>query len=360
MSKQGESQSSEKIVFLWLVAFVVFYYTAQYFAPYFLMVWKWIRVFELVPLMRFDIIKKVLTYDWLSYDAAFDYVNDYVWAFYRWLGIPLVAIGIYYQKYIQVDDWLMEHYLNGVYNRFPWLSIIYKPPTGMGFTKKMPFIRVGDNHEYLDPVFPRGMKPLDFLNKYRENLSDILKRQVGPLIRLKGNNIDWQDQWAKKIAEECYKLIPNKSSMPGGVTWRNEAWDRCYQTHRFERTFAIGMLSEARRFGVIAPAEFLWLRLEAGKELKKGNDSAFILWRGVCCFGGRCAFPESVGMLLHMLYEKHLTEYQKKHKNDAKIIYQMKGSPWVFNAVAAFFELEKMVLSSPDSVKGDDDNDNEE
>jgi hypothetical protein len=348
MSHGGGQNSYDNSFVMMVFVLALFaggYFLIQYFsAPILQYFWKYLRAIELGLTFRFGEAIQVINHPWLKYDHVFSYVNNEVWKYFQWLSVPLLVVAVA-KLFQNSGNWTMENYLDVIYKRFPWLAFIFSAPDKPNLlTKKAPFIVIGPQIEYKNLVFPDGEEPLDFLEKNSHDLTNVLVKQLGPRLETKNKKLVWKDKWAKQVAEQCYKMIPNKKPTPDALSWQAEAWNNCFNTHRFERTFALGMLESARKFGVISPAEFFYLR--AGAALKDGkfDRDAFLMWRAVCCFGGRTAFPESSGIMSHYLYEKSLNNHLKKHPEDKAIAFHMRNEPYVTTAIESFAEMKKIIM----------------
>ena len=351
-AKQG--QGNEDFSFTVIMVFVLMLMGLAMFFMYkadlVLIPWKFLRAAELVVSLQFETLNKMWNYSFVEYGKAFDYTNDRVWMVYRWCGLPILIIGGF--KLTQVKFlWSMEDTLSVGYQRFKWLRLVFDPATGLKITKKFPFISMGLKHTFPKVDFPSGVEPMVFFNNNRETLPEVLKTQLGPSIKIVNKKIEWADVFAKEVAYECYKRIPDKRPTPESKSWREMAWETCVKNHRFERTFAIGMLQAARDFGVYnVTADLLHLRLKAGSELKKKNLGLFSFWRALISFGGKTAYPEGAGIICHYYFEKALTDYLVTNPDDRQIAHYLRAQPWIKNAMDSFFELEQIIENSPDVI----------
>lgn len=351
MSKQG---SNEDFSFTVIVVIMLVIMAAALFVMYkadlVLIPWKYLRALELVVSLQFDTLSKMWNYNFNDYNKAFDFVNERVWMVYRWFGIPVVILGVVALKKINFM-WTMEDTLAVGYQRFKWLQLVFKPASGVVFIKKFPFISLQFAHTFPKVDWVEGLEPIDFFKKNRETLPEVLKAQLGPPIKIEQKKIVWQDQFAKEVALECYKKIPDKRPTPESKSWREQAWENCVKNHRFERTFALGMLQSARDFGVYnVTSELLYLRVKAGNELKKNNPGLLSFWRALISFGGKTAYAEGSGIICHYYFEKALTDYLVTSPDDRQIAHYLRAQPWVKNAMDSFFELDQVIENSPDVV----------
>lgn len=346
-NNQGDMSLSVIIILLLLLFGLIWAVTA--YSQIVLIPWKGVRLFELAISFQWETMVKLWHASVVTYDERFDYVNDRVWNAARFLSIPMAYLT--YRAFKSVNfGWTMENHLPVIFGRFRWLSLVVELPKGLKVEKKFPFFKFSAEPNYLDVDFPDGIEPLDFFAKYREDLPERLKKQLGPMIKTKDKRIVWADQYAKDLAMECYKRIPDKRPMPEAKSWRENAWQDCVQNHRFERTFALGMLQAARDFGVMSAMEVLYLRKAAGMELKKNNDGAFSFWRAVVSFGGRCVYAEGAGIVCHYYFEKRLTDYLVTNPNDKQVAHYLRAQPWIKNALDSFFDVDNTVLNAPDVV----------
>lgn len=333
------------MVCLFGIVWVIMEYSAIVLIP-----WKILRLFELGISFQWVTFQKLLNANITKYEhPAFSYVNERVWFAARFLAIPMLYLTFRAFKSVNFM-WNMEDQLQVLFQRFRWLSVVVEMPRGLHVTKKFPFIKFTIAPTYLDPDLPAGIEPLDFFAKYREDLPERLKAQLGPMIKAKNKKIVWADKYAEGLAMECYRRIPDKKPMPDAKSWREQAWQTCVQNHRYERTFALGMLQAARDFGVMSAMEVLYLRKIAGIELKKKNEGAFFFWRAIVSFGGRCVYPEGAGIICHYYFEKGLTDYLVANPNDRQVAHYLRAQPWIKNALDSFFDVENTVLNAPDVV----------
>lgn len=344
---QGDATLSV-IVFGMLILFGMLWAVTAY-SEIILIPWKALRLTELALSFQWGTLMKLWNANINTYDARFDYINERVWFASRALAIPMVYFTFKAFKSVNFM-WNMEDHLQVIYQRFRWLSLVVELPKGIQFTKKFPFVRLSIVPNFLDFEFPEGIEPLDFFAKYREDLPERLKKQLGPMIKTKDKKIVWADKYAYELAMECYKRIPDKRPMPTAKSWREQAWQTCVQNHRFERTFALGMLQAARDFGVMSAMEVLYLRKAAGLELKNNNDGAFSFWRAIVSFGGRCVYAEGAGIVCHYYFEKGLTDYLVSNPNDRQVAHYLRAQPWIKNALDSFFDVDNTVLNAPDVV----------
>lgn len=347
--KQDQGDMSLSVIVLALLAIFGLIWAITAYAEIVLIPWKGIRLMELALSFQWGTLIKLWDANIVTYDQRFDYVNDQVWWAARFLAIPMAYFTFKAFKSVNFM-WNMENHIQVIYARFRWLSLVVEMPKGIQFMKKFPFVRVSLEPNYLDVSFPEGIEPLDFFAKYREDLPERLKNQLGPMIKTKDKKIVWADKYAKDLAMECYKRIPDKRPMPDAKSWREQAWQNCVQNHRFERTFALGMLQAARDFGVMSAMEVLYLRKAAGLELQQNNEGAFNFWRAVVSFGGRCVYSEGAGIICHYYFEKGLTDYLVTNPNDKQVAHYLRAQPWIKNALDSFFDVDNTVLNAPDVV----------
>ena len=250
MSKQGSNEDfSFTIIMTIMIVLMAIGAFFIYKADMVLIPWKYIRAAELAATFQLETLSKMWNYSFTSYNAAFDFVNERVWNAYRWLGVPIIVIGLI--KMTKVNfNWTMEDTLAVGYQRFKWLQLVFVPASGIRLIKKFPFISIDLAHSFPKVELPNGVDPIDYFKQHRDNLPEVLKAQLGPQIKIEDKKIMWQDQFAKEVAYECYKKIPDKKPTPDSKSWREMAWQNCVQNHRYERTFALGMLQAARDFGV--------------------------------------------------------------------------------------------------------------
>ncbi len=346
---QQNDMSLSAVVFIMVILFVSVWAVSAYSAAI-LIPWKYLRMLELGVSFQWGTLVKLWQSDITTYDARFDYVNERVWFAARFLAIPMAYFAFKALQRVNMG-WTMEDHLQVLFTRFkPWLSLVVQMPKGLQLTKKPPFIKMDLMPNFLDPEFPEGIEPLDYFAKYREDLPERLKDQLGPMIKTQDKKIVWRDKYAHQLAMECYKRIPDKRPTPDAKSWRENAWQTCVQNHRFERTFALGMLQFARDFGVMSAMEVLYLRKAAGEELKKNNEGAFHFWRAVVSFGGRCVYPEGAGIICHYYFEKGLTDYLVTNPNDRQVAHYLRAQPWIKNALDSFFDVDNTVLNAPDVV----------
>jgi hypothetical protein len=316
----------------------------------FLLPWKYIRAVELGATLQIDLMNQVLGFDFISYDEKVSYVNNRMAIMFRGAAALLLLHALYYFKMSFQPAWSMEAYLDGIYSRFSWLEVVYHSPNGIGFIRKFPFITVDLKHHYPDVEFPIGVEPMDYYAKFEDSLPDELKSQIGPALKIQDRKIAWTDKYAEAVAHECFRRIPNKKPSPEEKSWREQAWQRCVETHKFERTFALGMLQSARDFGVLNATEMLHIRRSAGRELKNGNSGTFYLWRAMISLGGRTAYAEGAGIICHYNFERALTEYLVTNPSDRQIVSFMRKKPWVNNAVSSFSAVRDVIMKSPDVI----------
>ena len=349
--KGGGEQGDQGLWFAFMFLALVFggMWAFSHFSAYVLIPWKWVRMAELAVTFQWDTLGKLWASNITTYDQRFDYVNDRAGLALRWLALPL---GYFAWKAMQTQrmGWSMENHLEVLFERFRWLSLIMDKPVGLTWSKKFPFVSADFKVNYKSVKFPEGVEPLDFFDKHKDNLPEVLKEQLGPLIKTKDRKIVWADKYAEKLALTFYKMIPDKRPKPGAKSWREEAWANCVKTHRYERTFALGMMEAARRFGVISAVEQLDLRLSAAKELEQKKEGAFHLWRAIVSLGGRCVYSEGAGILCHYYFEKGLTDYLVEHPNDVEVAHYLRAQPWIKNASKSFQEVYDIVMNAPDVV----------
>lgn len=349
--KQGSNEDfSFTVIIVIMIAIMAVAMFFMYKADLVLIPWKFLRAAELAATFQFETLSKMWAYNFTDYNKAFDHVNERVWMVYRWLGIPVLVIGL--MKLLKVNFmWSMEDTLAVGYNRFKWLKLVFKPADGLVFSTKFPFITFKLKHDFPKVDWPDGMEPIDYFKANRETLPEVLKSQLGPQLKIEDKKIVWRDSFAKEVAYECFKRIPDKKPTPTSRSWREQAWDTCVKNHRFERTFALGMLQAARDFGVYnATSELLHLRVKAGEELKKNNTGLFSFWRALISFGGKTAYAEGSGIICHYYFEKALTDYLVTSPDDTQIAHYLRAQPWIKNAMDSFFELDQVIENSPDVV----------
>jgi len=343
---QGDLSLSAVAFFMILLAvlvWAVYAYSAAMLVP-----WKALRLVELALSFQWGLMIDLWNANITTYDRRFDYVNDRVWIAARFLAIPM---GYFAFKALKNAHflWQMDDHLQVLYGRFKWLHMIMTMPRGFVFRKKFPFFIFEMAPTFLDVYFPEGEEPLDYFEKYRDVLPEKLKNQIGPLIKTKDKKIVWQDKNAEKLVMECYKRIPDKRPLPNAPSWREQAWTTCVQNHRYERTFALGMLAAARRFGVMSAVELLELRRQAGFDIKNNKDyNAFFFWRAVISFGGRCVYSEGAGIICHYYFECGLTDYLTQHPEDKQVAHYLRAQPWIKNALDSFFDVYNTVMNAPD------------
>ena len=347
--KQNQGDMSLSAIVAAIVALVAFIWAVDHYSAQILIPWKAIRLVELAFSFQWELMGKVWNSSITTYDKKFEYVNASVWSAYKWIAIPMGYFVYRAAKSVNFL-WTMEDHLQVIYGRFRWISIVMDLPKGIHIVKKFPFIKIAIMPEYLEVDFPEGVEPLDYFAKYREDLPEKLKQQLGPMIKTKDKKIVWQDKYAYEVALECYKRIPDKKPLPTAKSWREQAWQNCVQNHRYERTFALGMLQAARDFGVMSAMEMLHLRKLAGMELKNKNEGLFHFWRSIVSFGGRCVYPEGAGIICHYYFEKALTDYLTTNPQDKQVAHYLRAQPWIKNALDSFFDVDNTVLNSPDVV----------
>lgn len=350
MAQQNSPDHSLSIVVVIIALMMLGAWLVQDQPWIFLLPWKYLRVAELAGTFQFTLMHQVLEHDFIAFDDKVAFVNSRVAFVFRGGCALLLLHALYYFKMSLQPAWSMEAYLDGVYNRFRWLEVVYHSPKGIGFKKTFPFVTVDLKHSYPDVEFPIGMEPMDYYAKYEETLPEELKLQVGPELTVVDRKIVWSDKYAEELANDCFRRIPNKRPSPEAKSWREQAWQRCVETHKFERTFALGMLQSARDFGVLNATEMLHIRRAAGHELKKGNPGTFYLWRAMISLGGRTAYAEGAGIICHYHFERSLTEYLVTNPSDHQIVRFMRKKPWVNNAVTSFSEVRDVIMNSPDVI----------
>lgn len=345
MASQGGSGGDGGFTSMLLLAAAAIgiYLAVLNFAEYVLIPWKWLRSAEMMLIFHFPAALEVAGYPWAAYDHNFHKVNDLVWSFYRFAGLPMIVIA-YATLLRNGGAWSMEHYIDIVYKRFGWLSLISTVREKDSiFSFEKPFVHLNVRVKYNDIKFREGADPIQFFEENEKNLLEVLKKQLGPRLVLKNGKIEWKDRHAKKVAEKCLSMIPDKAPLKGAPSWRKTAWQRCLRSHRFERTFAIGMLQEARNFGVVGWSNFLYLRaIASGKT--DDPESAFVLWRAIVSLGGKTYFPEAAGIMSHYLYEKSLNVHLRRNPQDAEIVYGMRGDPSLQNAVEGFTGMKETIF----------------
>lgn len=353
MSKGSGGQAPDNSL-SYIVALVVLIFVGYWaFDKYqwaILIPWKWLRVTELALTGQFDMVMKIINFNFTEFGIHYEYVNQRVYIAFRILTVFVILHAVYYFRMNAKPGWSMEEYLYSIYNRFAWLAVVYDPPKGLSLKKSFPFIAFEFAHKYTDVEFPEGVEPLTYLATFEAVLPEKLKGQIGPALTIKNKQVVWADKYAKEVALECFKRIPDKRPSPDAKSWREQAWQRCVATHRFERTFALGMMQAARDFGVMNAAEMLHIRRSAGMELQSKNDGAFHLWRAMISLGGRAVYAEGAGIVCHYHFEKALTDYLVTHPDDGQIVHFMRGKPWVVNALNSFTEVRDIVMNSPDVI----------
>jgi hypothetical protein len=350
MNKNNQEDMSLSVIVFICILLGAIIWAVSAFAPQVLVPWKWIRAAELAVTFQWETLSKMWAYEFKEYGKAFNYVNEQVWDVLKWLCIPIGYSAWKAAQQVNLN-WTMEDHLQVLFGRFRWLNVVMRVPSGIGLSKKFPFVTFDMFVTYTNVEFPIGLEPLDYFAKYRENLPDVLKGQLGPMVKIKDKKIVWQDKFAEEVAMTCYKRIPNtKGTVDAKKTWREQAWASCSQNHRFERTFALGMLQAARDFGVLSAIEFLHLRKLAAVELKKNNRGLFEFWRAIVSLGGRCVYPEGAGIICHYYFEKALTDYLTTNPNDKEVAHYMRAQPWIKNALDSFFDVDRTVMQAPDVV----------
>lgn len=349
MSKNNQEDMSMHAAAFFIILILIAWWAVGHFAEALLVPWKYLRAFELAISFQWELLGKMWNYNFKSYGKAFDATNEAVWSVAKYLCIPMAFIA--WKAMLKVNlNWAMEDHLQVLYQRFRWLEVTFRPPGGFSFTKKFPFVKLDLMATFHDVEFPHGIEPLDYFAKHRDSLPEVLKGQLGPMIKIENKKIVWRDKFAQEVAMACYKRIPDKKPSPTARTWREQAWFNCVQNHRYERTFALGMLQAARDFGVLSAMELLHLRKLAGKELASGKKGLFEFWRAIVSLGGRCVYPEGAGIICHFHFEKALTDYLTTNPGDREVAHYMRAQPWVTNALDSFFDVDQTVMNSPDVV----------
>jgi len=347
--KNNQGDMSLSFIVLGILLLFGLVWAASAYSEYILKLWKALRLVELAISFQWTLLTQLWNAEIVTYDARFDFVNERIWSIYKWLAIPMGYFAWKAANRVH-SNWTMEDHLQVLYGRFPWLHIVFTKPQGVSFKKTFPFIKVSLLTTYNDVEFPEGVEPLDYFKKYRDVLPEKLKSQLGPMLKIKDKQIVWQDKYAHELVMACYRRIPDKCPTPDAKSWRAQAWQNCVKSHRYERTFALGMLQEARDLGVMSAMEILHLRKAAGLELKKKNEGAFQFWRAVVSFGGRCVYAEGAGIVCHYYFEKALTSYLVSNPNDAQVAHYLRAQPWIKNALDSFFDVNEAVFNSPDVV----------
>lgn len=354
MSSQKDGNTNDEWLFLILfigVGLVAWFIIARY-EQLALFLWKSIRTIEFLVTFNLPTIYNMWTTPMRWGDATFSHFNSiFGWTYRLVLAIPmiLVAYSISINKKLKFE---MDDYIISVWNRFPWLGVITKAQTNnrvfehftikigkaeIKVPKKINLKKAKVTYETIE--FPTGEEPLDYLDKHQDDINEQLVQQLGPMITMEKGQVKWQDKNVQRFVTQIIKFVPELVLRPGEPNARIKAWRSCLETHRYERSFAMGILAEARAFGVVEPANFLWLRNKAAEDLKKKDNSAFILWRALLAAGGRCAYPEGAGIFCHYQYERSLNAWAKEHPEDSSLIYTLKGTPWVYNAAASFYDV---------------------
>ncbi len=361
MSGQKDSNSGDEYMILILIAIAImtFWFLMVRYETFALLVWKSIRSLELIITLNFPTVYNLWTTPMRWGDETFSHFNSiFGWTYRLIIGVPMIMIAysasINKQKSFNINDYVIT-----IWRRFFWLKIVadaqpdnqiimYKPiKNKLSPFKKLP-VKINMKKSYIKfntLDFPDGMEPLDYLEKYQDNLNEKLTEQLGHMLKIENGKIQWKDKDIERFVKQILQHIPAIVLKEGEPNARVLAWQKCLRIHRYERTFAMGILYEARLFGVVEPANFLWIRHKAIDDLKKNNYSTFTLWRALLAAGGRCAYPEGAGVFCHFQYEKALDKWAQKNPEDQSVVHTLKGTPWVLNATSSFYEVRDIELN---------------
>lgn len=348
---QGEGNGGgvdDDLIFFALIigAYIGIVYLIDSYPVQVLSVWKWIRAIECIFILKADIAKQILTYNWLTYDFAYHNVNQLVWDTYKWSFVFLIPVLLKYKsETVKNTKYMLEEYLDTIFNRFPHLKSLWTP-SGKSFRviKEFPFIIYGSKGEFNPWPDIKAYTPESFYHEHKNNLDEALKSHIGPEIIIENGQIKWQDPFAKFVVTFCLKALPENPNDPLR-RYRSTAWKRCIKIHHYERTLALGLYEAASNMGVLAPQMMLYLKQNA-KDLKKyPKHTAYINWRNIVSFGGGVSAAETTGIHGHYLYEKTLWAYHESRIGSPDydftddIIFQIGRRPYLLKAVEAFAEL---------------------
>lgn len=294
----------------------------------FIPLWRIIRGTELFATFQFDSIVAMWGEPIRWGDGLFVAINESFFRIYRLLIGPILLVLAFlnarrfYNSFATESSFTMDEVMKTIWRRFPWLKEV-STLTGSNklITPDILMLKAGQLHfKFKDLTFKTGQEPLEFLHDNDDNVDLCiykLQSSAGPLLRYdKDGNVIWHDKYAKAVVDQVINIIPNRPPRPGQRKVREEAWERCLKTAHYERTFALHILNEAKRFMVYSPARFMWMRTLTGnpKAYNQYSDP-FIMWRALLSHT-RTPFVEASLILNQYHYEKAIQQHLKRHPED--------------------------------------------
>ena len=290
--------------------------------------WRIVRSIELFATFQFDAIVAMWSEPIRWGDDTFNLINESFFRIYRFLIGPILLVLAFlnarqfHSSFATEHTFTMDKVMMTIWKRFPWLKEV-STLTGSNklITPDILMLKAGAlKFKFKETEFKTGQEPLEYLHENDDNIElciHKLQASAGPTLKYdKDGKVQWHDKYAKAVVDQVIHTIPDKPPRPGMRKVREEAWERCLKTARYERTFALHVLSEAKRFMVYSPARFMWMRTLASepKAYNKYSDP-FVMWRAILSHT-RTPFIEASLILNQYHYEKAVQQHLKKHPED--------------------------------------------